>query len=355
MSDEIIVTGRRTLPDWLLQSTLPKDPGAAEAAALAGLAFVSPGAPKPVEEIIVKAKRTTRGVRTIRTARQAGTPWGAIAATLGWLTSKVLEEVSQQQLDRAFAELESITGRVKPDSPLEVQPQPKEKKPIDEIIVTARRRSRTFELVTGGLPMIPAPEVPFEPPRRPRRRPAREPRPPGRPRRPSPRRPGRPAPRRQPLPRAPDIQPAQPPTVPEFEPATIPRREPARIPGEFPSEFAPPLGNPARRFQPAPGARPGADPFRDLRPSRQPRNQPQRFSAAGRLTRVGSVVLPFEDSQPEANPLAQQARRRCPPCKKKKDERRKKCYKKLVEERAFEKWDNVFKWAEIDCLTGRPV
>jgi hypothetical protein len=70
----------------------------------------------------------------------------------------------------------------------------------------------------------------------------------------------------------------------------------------------------------------------------------------------GLLGLPGLNTFPQAQLQPDQARqRKCKPCPKPKEKRRKKCYKKLVEERSYKRWDRVFEWEEIDCLTGRPL
>lgn len=60
--------------------------------------------------------------------------------------------------------------------------------------------------------------------------------------------------------------------------------------------------------------------------------------------------------QPQPQPQPDQARcKPCPKRKKEKEKRRNRCYKKMVEERAFARWDKEYQWAEIDCETGRPL
>jgi hypothetical protein len=151
---------------------------------------------------------------------------------------------------------------------------------------------------------------------------------------------------------APDFAPT-PATVPQFDPATIPIQPPATVPrpGRQPRSdpFSDPVSNPLFR----PGRGPSRDP--GTRPQPRVRTRPQRLTSASGLTGLGAVTLPFAQTQPQPNPQA--GRKKCPPCKrkKKKDEKRKKCYKKLVFERTYEKWDRTVNWAEIDCTTGREL
>lgn len=314
------------------------------------VAFLAPAAPKVVEEIIVTGKRTAKAARVIPKAPRVSV--GALVATVGgFLTAKILEEVSQQQLERAFARWEAIRGRVSPDTPLLVKPTPKKTPPIPEIIVTARRRSPLFRLITGVV--LPQPGAPTVPPRRPRRRPAREPRPPGRPRRP--RRQPQPKPRRPVIPRVPRIPEVQPATIPRRDPAQVPVAPPATIPGTSPDVFVQPTVRPGIRFVTAPGIFPGAVPT----PTPTPGvgiSPALGIAANPALTGVGVTVLPFPRRVPTPR-LQLQAARRCPPCprKKEKDKKRNKCFVILTKQRRFKRWDYTRKWREIDCDTGRPI
>ena len=357
MSDEIIVRGAPlSLPGSAIRPVRFVARAPAEGPGRGSepsIAFVPPATPQVIEEIVTKAKRTTRTAQAVRGASTRLSVAGLVGVTLGFLTSKILEEVSQQKLDEKFRELEAIRGRVKPDTPLEVQPQPQPQQVIPEIIVTARRRSALIDLVTGGVP-LPL-RVPGDPPRIPpgRRRRIRDPRPPGRPRRP---RRTREKPRRKPRPvRDPRTRPGRTPTE---IPSTDPRRREETIP----------------RRDPRPTIRPGTGPrvgnLSDIQfaDATAPQRSTIQLPGAGSIfsfginpifgnpltgSNIGSVVLQDVSADPQPQQAAQQARR-CQPCPKPKPKRRKKCYVKYVEERSFAKWDKIRKWREIDCLTGRP-
>lgn len=320
---------------------------------LGTLAFVAPALVPQVEEIIVTASRPAPSPARVATPRAAGGLLPTLFAVVGGvLIAEILDELGEQKLDAAMRRLDEATGRVKPDTPLIVEPAPDptpQVDPIPEIIVTGRRRV-SLAPILGGI--IALPGVPTKPPRRPRRRPPITPRPPGRPRRPG-RRPGTP-PQRRPgrVPRTPTIPSAPPATVPPTRPSTIPTTSPARIPTTIPGADLAPSPGAQIQFATAPSFFPGAVPAGS--PFTFPRlTGPQAFAGVP-LTGVGSVVLPFGSTSPSAaEALAQDpSQRRCKPCKKEKEERRRRCFKKLVEERAFERWDNVFEWAELDCETG---
>ena len=358
MSDEIIVRGAPlSLPGSAIRPVRFVARAPAEGPGRGsepGIAFVPPATPQVIEEIVTKAKRTTRTAQAVRGAGTRLSTAGIVAATFGFLTAKILEEISQQKLDEKFRELEAIRGRVKPDSPLEVQPQPQPQQVIPEIIVTARRRSALIDLVTGGVP-LPL-RVPGDPPRIPpgRRRRIREPRPPGRPRRP---RRTREKPRRK--------------QDPKRDPRRLPSRPPQEIPGGDPTrrETTVPRRDPRPTIRRGTGLQIGNLSDIQFADATAPQRSTINLPGAGSifsfgvnpifgnpLTGINVGRVTFEDVSPQQQ--AQQAAgtaRRCQPCPKPKPKRRKKCHVKLVHERAFEKWDRVTKWREIDCLTGRPV
>ena len=370
--DEITVRGQRLEPGsrplgQQIAPPPPPDPGPRPG--IGGLAFVAPALPSAVEEIVVTGTRTAQAVRT--TPRAPRVTVGALIATVGGLLiGKIVDELGQQMLDAKMREWESIRGRVKPDTPLEVQPQPQPVVEIPEIIVTARRRSGLIDLWTGGVPVNLRAEVaPISPPKIPpfrRRRRIAEPpspQPPG-PRDPRRRDPRRRRRRRRGRPFHPTIRPFRPGrplriTPPGRTPQTTPtrRQDPRRDPRREGAVIRRDVGSQIQigsDFQFAEASAPGIGALAGVGAGASfGFGINPIFGNPLTGSNVGSVV--FEDISPEGQPQqAAGTARRCQPCPKPKPKRRKKCYVKYVEERSFERWDKVRKWREIDCLTGRP-
>ena len=292
-------------------------------------AFVSPGVPGVIDEIIVTAPRPGNVARTGLA--------GIVAAGIGFIAAEFLRQTSQDRLDE-FGRLATEPVFPGPDTPVIVESPV----PIPEVVVTAPRMAvlRRFVLPPlptftpfrdlpdpfilqpiGPAPALPAPEVIPDV-----AIPAPQPVP--RPTTPTP------VPVRRPL-----VVPLPIPT-PQTRPETTPRPSPAPLPRPVPTPT--PVPTPIGVPQPFPSTRPQAQP------------QPQPLPITGPLTGVGTQLLPLPLGQPLPQPGARPAG--CPPCpdtKKQEDQKlRDQCWKKLVKEGITADLDEEFKWVEIDCFTG---
>lgn len=266
-----------------------------------------PPAAQPIPEIRVTAARPSSIPALGSAARLAGR--FAFVGALGVTAADLLRMVSQNRLDEAWQNLRLTEGAPRRrDTPVQtIVPET-----IPEIIVTA---PRPFP----ASPILPNPFIFPDP--------------------------GFISPVRVPR-TAPQVRPS--PQI-EIPAPPLPTIRPTRAPAQSPSPLVSPVTNPLTWV--SPGRLPSIRPRPRFRP--RPRTQTR---AQSRPQLRGNLQTLYENlAQP--SPAAQQARKKCPPCKKdkKKDERREECFKKMVEERAYERWDKVYKWQEIDCVTGRPL
>lgn len=299
--------------------------GPGQVAPVAG--FVAPALAPAIEEIIVTAPRPT--------APPVATPnWAAglsrsgfalaIAGVIGYTAKEILDDLGEQQLERAYRELIATPATPKPDTPVIVE-QPK---PIPEVTVTAKR---PFPQVAPAPIFFPGRYDDVDPWTM------------------------------QPVvPRvSPQIRPdvkidteITTPTAPQVAPAP-----PAVLPA--PSPFVAPTTAPQTQVRPSLRpeiqTQPWVDPLTQVNPTVQPSVSPSvRPSTSTRTrTRTRSAVDPW--AMPQTQPATRTTQ--CPPCvkTKKRDKARDRCYKKLVKEGLYESWDESYNWVEIDCLTGRVV
>ncbi len=323
-----------------------------------------PAPASPIDEITVTARRIVP--RVIR----LGGPLTFAAD----IAARMADVMSQRRLDEAgYLATRPVIAR--PDTPVQTIPPDV----IPEIVVTAPRPSlgRPAPVIVPRRRAIPRRRIvperrPFRPPRRPaqpvppvipqpalprptrRRRltpvpPLRWPMNPNLPVPATPNLPGRPAFPIQPRPtRTPDNVPTRP--VPTITPGPTPIA-PSPI-------FTPvgPAGQPAPPtpvIAPAPGPQPA--PGNIPTPATFPLSDPAVLTTLQeQVLRLGETSV-AQFAVPRTQLAAASICPPCPPSKKDKDKRRTECYKKMVYERAYPRWDDEYKWEEIDCLTGRPI
>ena len=319
-----------------------------------------PKQPQLLDEIVVKGKRVAKVL-----TRGSGL---LFAADVG---ARIVGAISQQRLDEA-GRLAVRPVPPKPDTPVRTIQQP-----ITEIIVTAKRPALARPMPVPAIPRRRAPRRSPSPERRPWR--PRRPKPPPAPVVPAPQPPPRRAPRRVtpipplrwpmnpnlPVPQTPNLPGRGPvPTLPRpgifpIQPGGLPNvpTRPLPLAPTVPSPFTPTRTQPAPRPTPrlvpplpgiAPGPVPGILPFAPGTPGLAPLADPAALTGL----QPSVVTSPVSVAQVVPLPALQHAAaQRCP---KEKDKPRDKCFKKLIQERKFPRWDKVYEWQEIDCLTGRP-
>lgn len=262
-------------------------------------------AKRPIEEIVVKGKRS----KALKAATRASrfNVLGLATFLGGALASELAREVSQRRLEDTFSRVMQ-DPKPKPDTPVRV----KEPEPIDEIIVRGKRRSaparpglwtlptfaptQTFDMTGFQQDMMPKPAQPSAPA----------------------------APKiSKPSVKKPSKTPALPAVL--LFPGTITSQRPKRRakPKTSPRSFLLGIGSPGTGFR---------DP---LTPN---------------LTGGNAPGVPLTVSSPVRSGT-------CAPCpsRKRKNDKRKRCYRKLVKEGLYPSRDKSYKWAEIDCLTGKEI
>ena len=276
-----------------------------------------------IPEVITTAQRVRTAPSTIRGA--SGLGWGtaalAVIFSLGYLeVSRMRQQREEDERAKKEAEERRLLRLAR-------------EKELPEVTVTARP---IHIPVVASLPTfidIPLPD-PFR-----MRPPAPEPS----------------APLEMPVP-SPEIEiaPIAPPQIPA--PAPVPSPVPLPIPAPLPAPLprALPLSRPgtapARRIRPgtAPLTQPAPRPVTRLAPA--PRGAPRHWPPGiSPLTGPLGEVLPLPLPQPAPDP----ARERCKPCEE--DKPRTECWRKLVKEHMWPDQDEDYKWARIDCLTGREL
>lgn len=286
-----------------------------------------------IEEIIVTAKKPAAKAASRAFIRGLlGTAGGAITgvATVG---AMMAEEISQQKLDEAFAEL--MKEPVKPkDTPVRV----KQDEPIPEIIVKAKRprkRPRFRFLPERQLIGDVFTDV--------MSRPAFD------------------------TPTVQDIEiKVDSPTLPEIFPDPIPKFD-LRTQTQRRSERRT-SPRTRTRTQPRPRALPQtlAELLPDTSPNplqttfAQPKTKPKTKTQPKRKRPSTRTLLTGFQPGMLTSPLPQTAPQMagfCPPCPKptRTVKKRNKCYKTLVKEARDPRRDKKYRWIEIDCDTGREL
>ncbi len=302
---------------------------------LKDLAFVSPGVPLVIEEIIATAARPAAAATIGGAALTGGGLWLAGMLGVGLTLKAAVDSALDTHFDNLYRDLEAkqkksdaATKRAAQDATLATIATPSDDVPP---------QTETAPQV-APIPVLPNPDVdPWVM---------------------VPLRPAVPLPTPNVV-TVPDVAPLRP-TVPEPLPLGVPLPLPLMVP----------LPTPATIPQPSlrPFVLPVADPLPVALPlplgSPVPSPLPQPFAQpiASPLTRVDPTVLGSPQPDPVAQPFAQPEMKpdlaQCPPCVDKKQERedpRAACFKKLVKEGLYPSLDTEFEWVEIDCVTGREL
>lgn len=302
-------------------------------------AFLPPvAAPKPIEQIVVTAKRRA-SVRIVATR--------ALAAG-SWLLSGAFAVASLEQYRRRL-EFEADEASKRDSEKRRARRLARETvqtAAMPEIIVTAKRPAAFAPYVLPPMPdFIPWGDTPdpfiMQPiiPRQLPQRPARvdvEVSPPEIPTR---------APTRREI--------RLPTRLPEIRPGTLPGTRPAIRPGTAPKVAPSPLVAPGPAVAPAPAAAPA--------PSVAPSTNLASSTLANlsRLTSLNRRMATSRRSDLKAQAQAQAQRaqntRKCKPCKKEKDKPRNECWRVLVKEARYPRDDEKYPWVPIDCDTGREI
>ena len=310
------------------------------------LAFLSPGVPGSIEEIIAVGQRIAPTAARLGAGGSAplatGMFWALGLLGVGYFIKKIVDTGIDQHFDEIYREQEAASEmsearRIRRDLDAELFVNSPLGLPAE--ITEIFEPEPVISPQVLPLPTLPDPDYDpfFMPQTAPRFLPAQP----------------RPDVRTSPL-----VVPS-PFSIPVPSPLSIPQRRTIGIPAPLPMPTALPLPFASPRTLPLPLGLP--QPFSFPDPKSAPRTAPFSSPFADPLTSIEprSVDSPQDQlfEQPFAQPDFDTAKAECPPCTK--DKKRKKdrteCWKKLVKEGRNEAQDKSFNWIKIDCDSGREL